>query len=192
MRVEIKTGFMLTVLLIPLLVTPARAEVFTGDTKLACEAILCLSTGNRPGECSPSISRFFSISFRRWSRTLRARRNFLSLCPDTNAPDMQQLMADIVNGTSALCQPNYLLPRLNSCPDDEGFAIRLAAIPQACINYANNPLTRDIPLPIASIECITPPANCGWFGGDENNCLPNWCNGYWQNGQYCHTRWRMP
>ena len=28
----------------------AQAEELTGDVKLACEAILCLSTGNRPSE----------------------------------------------------------------------------------------------------------------------------------------------
>ena len=180
----------ITLTLIAALSSTTKADVFTGDTRLACEAILCLSTGNRPSECAPSIRHFFSISLRRWSRTLRARRNFLNLCPDIGTPDMQQLLGDIVNGTSALCQPNYLLPRLNAC-DDDGFLGSLSAIPQACVNYANNPNTRDIPLPVQSTECVTPAANCGWFG-DDQDCLPNWCNGYWQNGQYCHSVWTMP
>ena len=29
----------------------------SGDTKLACEAILCLSSGTRPGECGPAALR---------------------------------------------------------------------------------------------------------------------------------------
>ncbi|WP_269902395.1 TrbM/KikA/MpfK family conjugal transfer protein, partial [Campylobacter coli] len=36
-------------------------DILTGDTKLACEAILCLSSGTRPSECSSSLARYFSI-----------------------------------------------------------------------------------------------------------------------------------
>ena len=32
-------------------------DVLTGDMRLACEAILCLSSGDRPSECAPSIQR---------------------------------------------------------------------------------------------------------------------------------------
>ena len=52
-----------------------------GDEKLSCEAILCLSTSARPSECSESISRYFSISLKKWSDTIKARRNFLNICP---------------------------------------------------------------------------------------------------------------
>ena len=31
-------------------------DLLTGTPKLACEAILCLSSGTRPGECSPSLN----------------------------------------------------------------------------------------------------------------------------------------
>ncbi|EPJ4399891.1 TrbM/KikA/MpfK family conjugal transfer protein [Proteus mirabilis] len=52
-------------ILLPLLLTPALSqaepEVLTGDVRLSCEAILCLSSGTRPGECSPSLSRYFVI-----------------------------------------------------------------------------------------------------------------------------------
>lgn len=52
-------------ILLPLLLTPALSqaepEVLTGDVRLSCEAILCLSSGTRPGECSPSLSRYFGI-----------------------------------------------------------------------------------------------------------------------------------
>ena len=37
------------------------ADELTGDTKLACEAILCLSSSERPSECSASLSKYFSI-----------------------------------------------------------------------------------------------------------------------------------
>jgi len=33
--------------------TASAQDVLTGDTRLACEAILCLSSGTRPSECTP-------------------------------------------------------------------------------------------------------------------------------------------
>ncbi len=56
-------------------------QQLTGDPKLACEAILCLSSGTRPGECGPSLSRYFGISYKSWSDTVKGRRNFLNQCP---------------------------------------------------------------------------------------------------------------
>jgi len=57
---------------------------FTGDKKLACEAILCLSSGSRPSECNPSIKRYFGINAKKWKDTLKNRKSFLSLCPSTD------------------------------------------------------------------------------------------------------------
>ncbi|WP_265177498.1 TrbM/KikA/MpfK family conjugal transfer protein, partial [Campylobacter coli] len=56
-------------------------DILTGDTKLACEAILCLSSGTRPSECSSSLARYFSIKFKKPWKTINARRAFLNLCP---------------------------------------------------------------------------------------------------------------
>ncbi|MBK7677435.1 MAG: conjugal transfer protein TrbM [Candidatus Accumulibacter sp.] len=79
---------------------PAGAqEVLTGDTRLACEATLCLATGTRPGECAPSLSRYFSIHKRKWSDTVRARASFLSLCPVSDqTPEMRALVGAMANG----------------------------------------------------------------------------------------------
>ena len=52
-------------------------DVLTGDTRLACEAILCLSSGDRPSECASSIRRYFSIRHKKLGNTIKARRNFL-------------------------------------------------------------------------------------------------------------------
>ena len=45
----------LTLLVLFLFPFAAQADnqELSGDTKLACEAILCLSSGTRPGECGP-------------------------------------------------------------------------------------------------------------------------------------------
>ncbi|KAA3682647.1 hypothetical protein E3U40_09795 [Campylobacter fetus subsp. venerealis] len=50
-----------------------NASELTGDTKLACEALLCLSSGTRPSECSPSLNRYFSIKEKKWKDTIKAR-----------------------------------------------------------------------------------------------------------------------
>jgi hypothetical protein len=81
---------------------PIRAwadQELTGDTKLACQAIICLSSGMRPGECSPALSRYFGISHKKWKDTVKARRNFLNQCPTVGEePSMPTLVEAILNG----------------------------------------------------------------------------------------------
>ncbi len=88
----------------------ADVELLTGDTKLACETILCLASGNPPNECRPPLARYFSIHHRKWSDTVKSRRSFLKLCPaanDTSSADMPALVESMVNGAGR-CDANYL------------------------------------------------------------------------------------
>lgn len=79
--------------------TSNAQEVLTGDTRLACEAVLCLASGSRPSECTPSLHRYFSITARKFSETLKKRKNFLDLCPASNqTPEMAALVSAQVNG----------------------------------------------------------------------------------------------
>lgn len=55
--------------------------VLTGDTRWACEAILCLVTTSPPTECTPALKKYFSISFQKFKDTARGRANFLNMCP---------------------------------------------------------------------------------------------------------------
>lgn len=73
-------------------------EALQGDQKLACEALLCLSTSTRPAECTPSLQRYFSISFRKFSDTLRGRMNFLNLCPMVTDANMASYKNSVING----------------------------------------------------------------------------------------------
>ena len=74
-------------------------DVLTGLVKLSCEAILCLSTGSPPNECSPSLTHYFDIDFDDFSDTLDARINFLNLCPvSSQTPQMQSLVQAIAHG----------------------------------------------------------------------------------------------
>ena len=87
------------------------ADELTGDTKYACEALLCLSSGIRPGEGSPSLGRYFGITRKKWKDTLNARRDFLRLCPVSNDPGMPSLVEAIVNGAGR-CDAAYLIRTL--------------------------------------------------------------------------------
>ena len=72
---------------------PALAQqlpMLTGDPKLACEAIMCLSSGSPPHECQPALNRFFSINLSRPERTVAERMRFLNQCPIQVGPTGQQ------------------------------------------------------------------------------------------------------
>lgn len=88
----------------------------SGIPKLACEAILCLSTGSPPGECSPSLNHYFNINYRSFSRTIRERANFLKQCPVAEAdPQMVALVNAISNGAGR-CDADSLNATLISYP----------------------------------------------------------------------------
>lgn len=76
--------------LITILATNLYSNELTGDTKLACEALLCLSTPSRPDECIPSIKKFFSFTATRFYKLVEKRKNFLDLCPTGNENGMEE------------------------------------------------------------------------------------------------------
>ena len=98
-----KTLMLTVVLLSGLLTNTAKAQdVLNGDKGLACEALLCLAAPMRPSECLRSIRKYFSIDFSNPLRTIRARLNFLRLCPVNDAPDL----ADELNEIYGRCGTN--------------------------------------------------------------------------------------
>lgn len=91
------------------------ADLFTGDKRMACEAVLCLSSPHRPSECAPSIKWFYGIRKYRHgsfslSRTIRARKNFLQLCPSNGDVNIDQL-ATALSKTMNQCDADYLNTR---------------------------------------------------------------------------------
>ena len=81
-------------LAIPFLSAPsAQAQQMDGITQLACEAVLCLSSPTRPGECAASISHYFGIVMSKPWKTVQARKNFLKLCPDVKEADINKTTA---------------------------------------------------------------------------------------------------
>ena len=56
-------------------------DVLGGELRSSCEALLCLSTGARPGECSPSLGVYYAIHGATPVDTMALRMAFLMLCP---------------------------------------------------------------------------------------------------------------
>lgn len=119
------------------------ADVLTGDTRLACEAVLCLSSGSRPSECAPSLSRYFGINKKKLSDTLDARRGFLSLCPASgDSKEMSDLVRAISQGAGR-CDAvslNSILGAWQGSSDD-GRKIVSNKRPSYCNAYASHEYT---------------------------------------------------
>lgn len=86
-------------LMIFLLFFGSSSYALTGAAKLACEALLCLSSNVRPGSCTPSLSRYFNIKHYKPWKTFDLRFDFLSLCPTANSgSSMTSLVRAISRG----------------------------------------------------------------------------------------------
>ena len=116
--------------------------MLSGDQKDACEAILCLSSGQRPDQCEPPIRRYFSIQHRRISDTLRARKDFLDLCPKGGDEQMNTLVNGIVHGAGA-CDAATLNTTLRRYSSDRysNESYIQNAMPDYCIAYYTHPYT---------------------------------------------------
>ena len=89
-------------------------EEFTGDKKLACEAVLCLSTSYSPGECSPSLDRYFSISHKKMSDTISARKDFLDICPASHESQEMRNLVDAIANAAGRCTAQDLNRRFKT------------------------------------------------------------------------------
>lgn len=124
---------------------PTQAqEVFTGDTRLACEAVLCLATGQRPNECSPSLQRYFSIKFKKPGDTIRERTNFLKKCPTSNqSPEMASLISAMGAGAGSCdsASLNVALQSYQWTGDGSGQRYISNELPAVCRVYTTNAYT---------------------------------------------------
>ena len=92
---------LLTASLLALFCVPAFADTasptqsLTGDTKLSCEALLCLPSPTHPAECRKAIRKYFSIWATKPHKRIAKRKAFLKLCPTGGSAD--KLIEDILN-----------------------------------------------------------------------------------------------
>lgn len=155
-------GTAVAVMLATMSTTASAEGTFTGDTKLACEAILCLSTGQRPGECSPSLQRYFSISARRITDTIKARKNFLNMCPSASQDDNMRSLVDSIANGAGRCDAATLNAsmRIWRRGDDDRAVIR-NTLPSHCANYGGHGYTDQSSGTIA--RYVGDPSNGGFW-----------------------------
>ena len=95
---------LLTASLLALFCVPAFADTapptqsLTGDTKLSCEALLCLPSPTHPAECRKAIRKYFSIWATKPHKRIAKRKAFLKLCPTGGSAD--KLIEDILNNAA--------------------------------------------------------------------------------------------
>lgn len=131
-----------------------------GDERLACEAVMCLSTSKRPHECHPAIKRYFSISLRKPWKTIEARIQFLEQCP-ISSERKSSLISALANGAGQ-CDANSLNAMLRRQHfDDDG--VISDQMPEYCMAYASHEWTR-VRLPLY----IGTPARGGHWVDPEN------------------------
>lgn len=118
-------------------------DVLTGDTRLACEAVLCLATGTRPSECAPSISRYFSIHKRKWSDTVRGRFNFLQLCPRSDTDPQMDALVRAESQGAGQCDAAGLNAR-GYYDYETGAYIIPNTMPDFCGAYISHPYTYNL------------------------------------------------
>lgn len=128
----------------------ARADgELTGDTKLACEAILCLATGAQPPECRPSIEKFFSIQYKYIWDTLTGRTNFLDLCPTaSSSDDMKALSKALANGSGRCDAASFNSQMINYGMGEGPSSIGNVMPPYCATLYANKYVRLSDSLPV--------------------------------------------
>ncbi|MEY3200731.1 MAG: hypothetical protein RIR70_281 [Pseudomonadota bacterium] len=131
------------ILAMGLLTPPAIAqEALAGDARLACEALLCLSSGTRPQECAPALSRYFGIGGRKWSDVLRGRISFLNLCPVVSADNQMRTLAnDIANGAGRCDAASLNAAGMVWRGGEEGGHYISNVLPGHCAAYTQNAYT---------------------------------------------------
>ena len=115
-------------------------DMLSGDTRLACEAMLCLASPVKPPECSASLARYFSIDAKKWGEVIAKRRSFLSLCPvdASSDPEMYKYKNDILVNLEGECSVASLNNRI------EKRVIRVERVCNGIAEEGNKPHCRDI------------------------------------------------
>ncbi|MEE6032853.1 MULTISPECIES: TrbM/KikA/MpfK family conjugal transfer protein [Avibacterium] len=93
--------------------TSPAIEMLTGDTRTACEVILCLSSsqGKSIAECQAPLRKYFSIRAKKWHKTLAKRRKFLDLCPAANENAKMSALTTIIQHQEYACDAATLNDR---------------------------------------------------------------------------------
>lgn len=134
--------------------TSPQIDVLTGDSRTACEVILCLSSAQGRGisECKAPLRKYFSIRARKWHKTLAKRRAFLDLCPAANENAKMSALTTAIQHQEYACDAETLNSRSEIkrkwVSDDEGKNTRIirsyrtqSYMPKFCEDLYNHEFT---------------------------------------------------
>lgn len=130
-------------------------DVLTGDTRTACEVILCLSSAQGKGisECKAPLRKYFSIRAKKWHKTLAKRRAFLDLCPAANENAKMSALTTAIQHQEYACDAETLNSRtetrtnwIRRSKDDGGSYVRRLVrtqsyMPKFCEDLYNHEFT---------------------------------------------------
>ena len=126
-----------------------NVEMLTGDERDACEAILCLSSGERPEECHSSLKRYFSIKAKKPWKTIQKRTNFLKRCPSGSYEGREAHLSALAHGAGN-CEMNTLLAELNV-----PYPPYSKEMPAYCATLVDHAYTTAYDLPTRTEQCYT-------------------------------------
>lgn len=132
-----------------------QIDVLTGDTRTACEVILCLSSAQGKGiaECKAPLRKYFSIRAKKWHKTLAKRRAFLDLCPAANENAKMSALTTAIQHQEYACDATTLNGRTEvkrkwvhrSSEDGGSYVVRSyrtqSYIPKFCQDLYNHEFT---------------------------------------------------
>lgn len=124
-------------------------ETFSGIKKTACEAVMCLSSGNPPHECDDALKKFFSITAKKPWKTIKKRKQFLKKCPSGEYEGKDAHLSAIAEG-GGRCTMETLLAELNipSPPYTK-------PMPEYCSTLVSHAFTEGYDLPMLMEQCYT-------------------------------------
>jgi hypothetical protein len=128
----------------------------TRDQEDACGAILCLSSSTKPSECASYLTRYFAIKIFKhgsfnWSKTVKARRHFLEICP-IDEKEKDRNLDTLVNDILPNQRGNCTADELNAMTDKSHGKIRtINKLPTYCEKLAKHSYT-DFKVPSYSCD----------------------------------------
>jgi len=117
-----------------------QGSLLSGDEGTACEAIVCLSTGGPPSECSSALTRYFSINLSKPWKTIEARINFLKMCPASEDSPQMGTLVDAIGRGAGRCDAASLNQSLRTWRGDGEYEIS-NQMPSYCDAYFGHEYT---------------------------------------------------
>lgn len=119
-------------------------DILSGDKRTACEVLLCMSSKKRFSveECNKPIRKYFSIkkyhhgSFS-LSRTIKARKDFLKLCPSSNNDKKMESLVDAISNLKDenLCKAQELNKTIEKRNDQYRTTIKMPSYCEVLFNH---------------------------------------------------------